>query len=153
MTEITLRKAVLEDSRNIWLWRNDPETRANSKNSDPIEWPDHERWFVKVLQDPQCAQYLVCGPDEDLGVVRFDSTAKQRFEVNINLAPQARGRGIGKAALAEGCRKTLAERPETAGIDATVKESNPQSLKLFLSCGFHEVGRADGLIKLSLKSG
>ena len=35
---IRIRPATADDCRAIWLWRNDPQTRAMSRTPDEIVW-------------------------------------------------------------------------------------------------------------------
>ena len=44
-----IRRASIEDSYDIWQWRNDPHTRAMSKNSNEVNWEDHSRWYENAI--------------------------------------------------------------------------------------------------------
>jgi hypothetical protein len=41
-----IRHALESDSKYLWQWRNDPQTRQNSVNQDEISWGDHNNWFT-----------------------------------------------------------------------------------------------------------
>jgi hypothetical protein len=39
---LCLRIATPEDSHQLWQWRNDPVTRANSKTNEQVPFERHE---------------------------------------------------------------------------------------------------------------
>jgi len=43
---LRLRCAAEGDSRTIWSWANDPETRAHSFSTEPIPWEKHTTWYA-----------------------------------------------------------------------------------------------------------
>ena len=44
-----ITKASNNDSLDIFQWRNDPLTRQNSINTDPVSLKDHNQRFNEVL--------------------------------------------------------------------------------------------------------
>ena len=95
---IALRQACDEDKKVLWQWRNDALTRAMSRNTNEVPWADHCAWFDGVLAD--VSRHLLIGEKEGqaLGTVRLDG-ASNSAEINITVAPQARGQGAGLALL------------------------------------------------------
>jgi RimJ/RimL family protein N-acetyltransferase len=61
-------------------------------------------------------------------------------EIAISVAPGYRERGYGRAILAEVTRRFAEEIMPEGQLRARVLAHNIASLKLFKSCGFHEVG-------------
>lgn len=49
---ITARLATSEDSRDLWIWRNDPVTRAMSITTEEVAWDAHTNWYEKSLSNP-----------------------------------------------------------------------------------------------------
>lgn len=131
---ITLRPATAYDCRQVWLWRNDEETRRASFDSSPIPWPAHERWFLDSLHSRQRKIYIIVAGDESAGVARLDLSGGQA-SVSIHLGPECRGRGVGTAAL-----RALADLAfGDLGLDcllASVKAENGASLSAFRKAGF-----------------
>lgn len=142
VTDITVKPATTEDSRDIWLWRNDPQTRAMSINRDEVEWDNHNRWYLQALSNPDCFLYVGKSGTNSIGVCRFDiNSADITAEVSINLNPAFRGKHLSSQLLAA----TIDKFWHTNKIDlrAKVKKENTASLKCFESCGFvldHEEG-------------
>ena len=84
--EVRLRPAIASDCERVWVWRNDPETRAASLDTEPIPWEVHEPWFNETLRRPDRRVYIVVADGRDAGAVRLD-VADAEARVNIHLAP------------------------------------------------------------------
>jgi RimJ/RimL family protein N-acetyltransferase/SAM-dependent methyltransferase len=136
---VTLRPAGPDDCRQIWLWRNDEDTRRASFDSSPVSLESHQRWYQESLRNRNRKIYVVVAGDQPSGVVRLDLSGRQAT-VSINLAPEWRGRGIGPLALER--LVELAFGP--LGLDrlvASVKADNRASLAAFAKAGFVRSGR------------
>jgi len=101
---VWLREATLEDSERVWRWRNDAETRRGSFDERDIPFDEHREWFEATIQRRDRRMYVVLAGGAEAGVVRLDFEGSRAI-VSINIAPEWRGKGIGKAALG-----ALAER-------------------------------------------
>jgi len=131
---IIIRRAVEKDSKDIWEWRNNPITRANSINSDEVSWEIHNSWYQKSLQNPD--KFLYIGTDTSnnkVGMCGFDVMDKE-VEVSINLNPNFRNKRLSVPLLIA----TIQQFRKTATIDllATIKHSNIASIKCFKNAGF-----------------
>lgn len=135
-TAITIIRATAHDSKDIWLWRNDAETRAMSLSSDEISWEAHSRWFGQSLADRN--RFIFIGIDaasEKIGMSRFDVDPKAlTANVSINLNPLMRGRKLSSILLGKSIETfwSLKALPLTA----TVRKTNIASIKCFEKCGF-----------------
>jgi RimJ/RimL family protein N-acetyltransferase len=101
-----LRKATLEDSKMLFDWRNDPETRANSINTDPVQWEGHLCWLNKSLANPDRYLFIFEEGDVPVGTCRVDRYAEGNdndvvYELSWTISPGWRGKGIGKKMLGE----------------------------------------------------
>lgn len=133
-----LRRATEEDGELLFAWANDPVTRANSATTDAIPWEAHAEWFAGKLRDPASAMFVALEGDEPVGVVRFDVWGNEA-EISVNLAPPARGRGVGALVIRHGCAQLFAERD--VPVVAYIREENAASQKAFESAGFEPAGR------------
>lgn len=143
---IDIRIAIESDSRDIWSWRNDFSTRANSLNQEFIPWDSHQKWFREMLRDKINFVYIGEIREEKIGMCRFSlQEDSKHFEASINLNPQFRGQQLSKKFL-EGC---INELFSIEGIPhslvATIKETNLPSMKLFKSLGFGLVESKNGV--------
>lgn len=136
---LTCRQARMEDAELLWRWANDPETRRNSFNKSPIPYPEHLAWLQARLRSATTRLWIFSHDDTPVGQVRCD-VAGTVAEVHISLAPERRGRGYGKAVLAESLRLVREAYGDMVQVRASVYDHNIRSLKLFKACGFHEIG-------------
>jgi RimJ/RimL family protein N-acetyltransferase len=121
---LVLRPARMEDAAILFAWRNDPQTRANSLSEDKVWWPEHVAWL-------RCALDKVLIAEQDgkpVGTVRIET------ELSWIVAPEHRGRGIGRQMLAL-----------VAGT-ARIKRTNIASQKIAEAAGFSLV--EDGEVQL-----
>ena len=108
LNKITILKSQESDSKKIWEWRNDADTRNMSRNKKYISWKVHNAWFTEKIASKNFYLYILSINDEQFGVSRFEQNAnnKEIFEISINLNPDFRGRNLGKYVL-EKSSKTL----------------------------------------------
>lgn len=134
-TGIEMRKIRSDDSEHLYAWRNHPAIRAVSRNTEPIAWEDHSRWFASALNDPS-RQLLIGQRDgEPVGVVRFDILNDQA-EVSIYLVPDAKTACRGSELL-QSAEIWFAENcPEVKMLRAHVLGSNVRSQGLFMAAGY-----------------
>jgi L-amino acid N-acyltransferase YncA len=136
---VSLRRATAADARRLWELRNEETVRGVSFSSEPIPFDGHQRWLAARLADATVPIFMVNTPDaEAAGYVRFDAVGDE-LQVSIALAPEARGRGLGSAALRAAVGALRAgglHRP----LVALVRGDNPRSLGAFLRAGFVPAG-------------
>lgn len=134
-TTIHLRPAGAHDSEDLLRWRNDPVTRANSFHSEAISPEEHQRWFSQTLQRSDRLLLIGMADADKIGVVRFD-LAGDSAEINLNLAPEARGRGLGTELIVAGSGYLLQQHPAIAKIYAKIKRENLASIRAFEKAGY-----------------
>ena len=142
---LSLRTANQADAVDLLRWRNDPLSRSMSIDNQGIKLRDHLSWLTAKLKTANCMFLVAEAPDAKVGTVRFDINQRQgAAEVSINLNPLMRGRGLGKAVLAESINYFLQVHP--VDIKAAVKIENEASSRIFESCDFlHDhVGSKEG---------
>ena len=98
INDLDIIKAVKNDSKVIWQWRNDPQTRLMYFQSSEISWEDHSEWYSKILKDENRIIYMGIEKYNQIGVLRFDRDPKtyHKFKVSINISPNYRKMGYGK---------------------------------------------------------
>jgi len=133
MKNIKLREANINDSEMLLHWRNDPAARQASFNSKLVGEKEHQKWFRAVLRDPKRKIYVAeNAAGEKIGMIRMDIANGGNVEISINLAPEMRGKGYGKAIISEACR----QRKGSRFFVARAKEMNHASVKVFEKAGF-----------------
>ena len=141
---ITLRRATLEDSKIVFLWRNDIEARTVSRSSREVGWEEHWAWFSeRVATDHSESIWIIQKDTTPVGIARINKYEDDdRAEISIVLAPDQRNRGIGQAAI-----KQLADTVRSMGRVpvAFVRPENGRSMNAFRKSGFNFV---DTLVEL-----
>lgn len=133
---LTLRSATVADARMLLDWRNDPETRANSINTNKVEWTSHVGWLEKTLINPNRRLFVVMDGERSVGTVRLDDdSSRQETELSWTIAPAERGRGHAKAMIG------LALKGVKSGQQALakIKPANIASIKVARANGFELV--------------
>jgi spore coat polysaccharide biosynthesis predicted glycosyltransferase SpsG/ribosomal protein S18 acetylase RimI-like enzyme len=134
-----VREASNADAALLLGWRNDPETRAWSRTTDPVSPADHQAWLARGLRNPDRRLLIAEQDRKPVGTVRFDRDGRH-WEVSITLAPEARGRKLAVPVL------LAAERvlePRTT-VRACVHRDNGASRALFRRAGYQEEDTLDG---------
>lgn len=135
--EVAVREATPDDRSVIWQWVNDPVTRENSFDSSRIPWSDHVAWFDRVMDDDKRV-LLIGETSRSVGVVRFDIESTHAV-VSVNLAPEARGRGLGSQLIEAATNWFTARHPVC--VVAWIRPSNRPSVSAFEHAGYRHAGR------------
>ena len=139
-----IRKATIEDAQNLFDWRNDSETRANSIETGEILWENHINWLQKSLLNPMRDLYII---EDDqgasCGTIRLDNDGDGEYEISWTVAPEFRGKGIGKKMTKKFFDEYLKDKKRH--VIARVKKENIASIKMIESLGFFLEDEKDGL--------
>ncbi|MBO0939410.1 GNAT family N-acetyltransferase [Fibrella sp. HMF5335] len=138
------RLATADDAQLYFEWANDPATRQQSFNSEPITWENHVTWFTRKLADPNALLLVFEVPSGDpIGQVRFEKRPDGEVIIGISLDAFFRGKGLASTLIRAGvgvCRERWGS-PATAGhaipISAYIKPENVASIRAFERAGFH----------------
>jgi ribosomal-protein-alanine N-acetyltransferase len=119
------------------LWRDLPQILSIEEASHPDPWgaialesemagPSHSRFWVAVIPDPR--------PKNVVGYVCFRWLADEVYVINLTVAPDARGRGVGSGLLGAVVEWGGRKGAETAVLE--VRGDNEQALRLYRKFGF-----------------
>jgi N-acetylneuraminate synthase len=139
------------DAVQVMQWRNDPVTRSMFFHPHLRVMPDFLQEFSSYFaKDARCPQFA-CLNGKKVAFLRFEhiascdeKTGEKSVEIDINLSPEYRGRGIGSLIL-----ERVSQRLFSSGIVsilATVKTVNKASVRAFENAGFRFKGAGDKLI-------
>lgn len=137
---VALRPAGPADAEPVWRWNFAADVRARSRRGEAVAFDDHARWFRRRLADGGAPIWIIERGGAALGVVRIDRADAGRGRISIALAAEARGQGVGRAAVSLACHAW--RRPVTAEIFA----DNIRSRSCFEACGFRKIADHDGLV-------
>jgi RimJ/RimL family protein N-acetyltransferase len=127
---VTLRPATLDDCERVWQWNFAADVRAMSNDPTIVELARHATWYIHRI--PEGAFWIVECDGKPVGVVRIDHGT-----ISIALAAAARGKGIGKRAIAAACEAWA--KP----VVAQVRGDHPPSRAAFEAAGFVGTGDAE----------
>jgi RimJ/RimL family protein N-acetyltransferase len=134
---VALRLATLQDAKLLLAWRNDPQTRSASHDCREITLAEHLAWLNQLMGDSSRRLLIAEQGGVPVGSVRADKAIDGATELSWTVAPDARGRGIGRRMLA-----ALLE--ELSGpVRAEVKIGNVASARIAESVGLCLI-REDG---------
>lgn len=133
--QLTLRRAGVEDSWQLWAWRNEQATREASFNTEYIPFDEHERWLLRKLPDPKMRIFIAEDREgQGIGYVRFDIKDGEA-EISVSLDENKRGKGYGTEIIKAGSDHLLSVEP-VERIIAWIKRANPASMHAFERAGF-----------------
>lgn len=132
---LSLHTPTMADAHLLWQWRNHPVTRAVSRDAAQIDWPRHQAWLQRTLEDSGRKLWLARIGPTPVGVIRFDALGADRHEVSLYLDPELHGLGLGAALLGAG-ERLLGEQAGHVCIEAEVLPDNQVSHRLFLGAGY-----------------
>jgi len=136
-----LRPATIDDCDLYFQWANDPEVRANSFSSEPIQYDVHVNWFYRKLDFKDQMWVLTksisntthfgdtgceCECDHiPIGQIRLQRE-QDHTEIHYSIAKEHRGKGNGRRMI----QMALFEI-KTWPVVAQVKQSNRASRVIF----------------------
>lgn len=143
---LTIRRAEMTDALDILAWRNDPISRQMSRDHNVIDEGIHVKWFASALSRDDRMFYIGEVDGEKVGMMRFDRVDPDTWEVSHNMAPAARGKGLGQVMV----RQVLDQFPCPL-IIAEIREDNPVCWHVYEKLGFVLTGSDDELRHYALR--
>ncbi len=137
--ELILRPVTWADSARLLRWRNDPETRRNSRNPEPVESDSHQDWLRRKLAAENCRLMIAEVAGRSIGTVRadFDSEA---WWLSWSIDPNERGKGYGTAMVAAMVARLHGR------VRATTKCGNLASERIAVAVGMARQEARDGFV-------
>jgi len=128
------RLACESDSKDTFLWRNDPITRKSFFNSSKISWKEHCDWFKQKLSSPSSKIIILENDSNKIGVVRYDKK-DSFYYVSINTNPDQRGKGYSSKMLLAS-EKLISSKNNPVNIIADILKENELSVRTFIRAGY-----------------
>jgi RimJ/RimL family protein N-acetyltransferase len=129
-------------------WRNDPDVRIWSRNENEITLADHQTWFEGWTSPDHSKGYLymieVSG--NSAGMVRFDKSKSEVFEISVLVDPKFQKRGVAETAIRLASSEVLRLIGDFTAI-AFVHSRNLPSIKLFGRLKFDKIGESEEFLE------
>ena len=139
---IDLRDLVHEDGAHLFAWRREPEVNRWMSDQPPETAAAHDRWMNSILADPDRRGWIITRDGAPAGFLMLTglTNCNRRGEWGWYIGdPDARGRGVGRAAQALGLDKAF----DDLGLEkvwAEVLADNEAALKAQCAAGFRREG-------------
>lgn len=140
MSQLTCRTAQPDDAQLYFDWANDPDTRRQSFNSNPISLETHTDWFTRKLADANALLLVFANENSQaVGQVRFERTPvadmPDEVIIGVSVDGQQRGKGLASQLIEQGCVVCRTHWGEVT-IHAYIKPENRASVRAFERAGF-----------------
>lgn len=137
---LTYRLAQTDDAQLYFDWANDPATRRQSFNSNPISLETHTAWFTRKLTDPDTLLLIFSNEaGQPVGQVRFERTPvadmPDEIIISVSVDSNQRGKGVAAQMIEDACA-VCHERWDAVTIHAYIKPENQASVRAFERAGF-----------------
>ena len=136
---IILRPASFTDMELLLSWRNDPETRRQSKSMAKVSIVEHEIWMRDVLDNPNIRLQIAILDGEAVGNIRANKKI-DFWELSWAIDLNFRGQNLGYQMVL----KAIEELEGT--IRAEVKPDNLASIRITEKLGMECLGVEGGVM-------
>lgn len=136
------RPATTNDVELLLEWRNDPDTRKFSIRTDKVKRVEHVSWLGSVIDSADRQLLIAEEQGIPVGTVRTD-LSDGIYQLSWTVAPDARGRGLGKEMVAMIAQKI------TAPIRAQIRSDNISSVVIAEYAGMEFEKELDGFLHFS----
>ena len=127
-----LRKANINDIKNIFELTNQDYVRKYSLNQQKITWENHYNWFQIAIKDPNIIFYVIESlHHEFIGQIRLKQDLDNHWEISISLLEKFHRLHIANNALQQ-----IIEQNNNLTFIAKVREDNIPSIKFFQQLNF-----------------
>jgi UDP-2,4-diacetamido-2,4,6-trideoxy-beta-L-altropyranose hydrolase len=136
---LQVRRATTVDCKLLWELANDPMVRASAFSPASIPWEDHVAWFESKLQTATCHILIGEAQGAVAGQVRVDERPNGQGEIDVSVAREFRGEGVGGRLIDLAVRELFASTAMPR-IHAYILPQNTASQRAFENAGFQRVG-------------
>jgi len=138
---IILREATIEDELLLFKWRNDPDVRKNSFNSNQVKYEDHIHWVKDKLVSNNSTIYIIENDKRAIGVIRLDKIDINSKMISFSIDCNCRGKGYASQLL-----ELIRKRFCNYILIGKVKKDNIGSIKAFLRAGYYMKEESEHLV-------
>lgn len=135
MTSLRFVRAEKSHCDLLYHWANDPEVRANSFNTKPIQHEEHVEWFEKKLTSPMVVIFIVYLKATAIGQIRIDIEEK-KGNISYTVDKKYRGLGYGTSILLQLPKELKKSYISLSELIGKVKYDNFGSQKAFEKAGY-----------------
>ncbi|BBP43088.1 UDP-4-amino-4,6-dideoxy-N-acetyl-beta-L-altrosamine N-acetyltransferase [Thiosulfativibrio zosterae] len=140
------RRATHDDMALIWQWRNQANIRKVMFNSQPIEWLNHQDWFVNMLASHTPDFWVFTQNKRPVGVLSFSNPQEKFIYFGFYLGEENVWPGTGML-MEVAALDYICSLQKFAFLRAEVLSSNQQVIKLHQRFGYEIVDIQEGFLE------
>jgi len=147
--ELSYRYAIADDNHQLLIWRNNPNVRRFSRNSELIEGDTHNKWLAARLLEIRNQPLLVFLFEQTpIGMVRLDAKTdlEKIFEISVLVDESFQKRGFATSMITQALEIAKNDLLSTE-IRAIIHKENTQSIRLFNNLKFVKIQDSDGIFR------
>ncbi|WP_269317776.1 bifunctional UDP-2,4-diacetamido-2,4,6-trideoxy-beta-L-altropyranose hydrolase/GNAT family N-acetyltransferase [Exiguobacterium sp. KJ 601] len=138
-----LRKATLQDSRQVFELSNQKYVRKYSINQKSILWETHQIWYKKVLLSKQYLFLIVTDySNQVLGQIRYERITNHAV-ISISLSERLIGKRVSQPLIQQSLMMVQQVLKDVREIKAYISNENIASKKAFERVGFEMKAHED----------
>jgi len=134
---LLIRRAITADCKLLWELANDPTVRAAAFSPAAIPWEDHVVWFESKMQTATCHILIAEAQGAVAGQVRVDERPDGQGELDVSVAREFRGAGVGSRLIDLAVGEIFASTGMSR-INAYILPQNTASQRAFENAGFQK---------------
>ena len=132
---VSVRHATMADAQLYFHWANDAAVRANSFQSETIQWQDHASWFERTLASADNMLLLYSIGSAAVAQIRLKLELNKAI-ISYSVDVRFRGQGLGTWILEHIALRVAADKPQLNCIEGWVKKTNASSVRAFIASGY-----------------
>lgn len=118
---------------------------------DKIAFLNGIEWFIEKLKGHNKKIIAALQPGKQIGMLRFETSAKGSVNVSVNLNPEYLQRKLGKIVIRKGTERFVLDSCSRCRIVARIKEDNIRSIKAFEGAGYIFKMRTEGVVEYEFR--
>ena len=136
---LQIRRATTADCKLLWELANDPTVRGSAFSPATIPWEDHVAWFESRMQTAAC--HILIGESQGAfaGQVRIDERPDGQGEIDVSVAREFRGAGVGSRLIDLAICEIFASTGMSR-VHGYIRTQNTASQRAFENAGFRRGG-------------
>jgi UDP-4-amino-4,6-dideoxy-N-acetyl-beta-L-altrosamine N-acetyltransferase len=134
-----LRRVGVDDSKQMFEWRNANHIRPTMRSADLISRDNHDKWFDAMMQDTTKAYFIFEYQGAPVGLFNLTNIHDRQAEWGFYIGDQSAPKGAGHVMCHHGAMMAKHDIG-LKRITAEVKNDNAKSISLHRNLGFTQAG-------------
>lgn len=147
--KIILRRFTVEEIDLLYEWVNDPDSRKNSFQTEPVSYEEHVKWCYDKLKSDNIELYIAYMKNVPIGQLRLVHE-KSKLLISYSIDKKFRGLGLGRQLIQAIEEYELYNKYIVKELQGCVKNNNIASQKVFENCKYEKKIESDYIVYYKL---